>query len=611
MSLTIILPYDDENNYQRFIPEDFDWSETSKVKLALIDNPELYFNQLFTNDDGFTYDPDKLEFADGSVKQKNQRPINATFGATYTNNINGSWGNGLLIGAAIGGASVLNNRLDLAHSDNRSITYSGVNNSNITTVGTIRAKVTPNYSGTPAIDQSFYFSYDSATNLDLIQITNLSLDGRIAIAIRKSNGVFIVNANLGNWNPTAGTAYIFELNIDLISGEVRLFIDGVQKGVTTGIVESINLADTIKIGNDTTDSMISNFYLEDLVIFNTVQHTSNHSADYSLPEIEYIEASVGLPEFSYLGVGNVQSFDNLNDASIGNVKYISNGQYFDGADWLASDGSYAQANTLAEINTNLDTLDEDNDLDIIAVFTNANTLSSIDELTMEYTGQKYSQNNSWVMNASPVLTDELVDILLTYTKTGNDDIKLILNISGVDYWWAGLAWEISNSSFAQSNDVITILANKTTLPLTGGKNLSFKAIFYSETGQSTPVLDELIASYGFVFNCHDILNCIVYGCVKSVDEMPVDAKIRAYSPTPFIHNNNWITIDVETTADSTGKWQLPIIETESIKSTLTKGIYFDIKYIGDNGNDKTDTIENKIIPNQAKSRFEDLEDLEI
>jgi hypothetical protein len=105
-----------------------------------------------------------MEFVGGKAQQKDQRPADATFGANYNSNINGNWGDGVLIGTPVGGASVLGGKLDLAHNDVRYVDYDADLNADSQQTGCIRFKVTPNYTGGPP---SIYYFFSIGAQLHL------------------------------------------------------------------------------------------------------------------------------------------------------------------------------------------------------------------------------------------------------------------------------------------------------------------------------------------------------------------------------------------------------------------------------------------------------------
>ena len=125
MSLSIEFPYTTESNYT------FDNTkielDAGKAKLKL-QQDDVDFTEDFADDTDFTYDSDLAEFTGGLVRQKDQRPANATFGASYTNNINGNWGNGILTGTAYNGAGVSNGKLDLTGGGVKYVDYDAAEN---------------------------------------------------------------------------------------------------------------------------------------------------------------------------------------------------------------------------------------------------------------------------------------------------------------------------------------------------------------------------------------------------------------------------------------------------------------------------------------------------
>ncbi len=199
-----------------------------------------------------------------------------TFYANYEDNINGTWGEGDLTGTPTGGAATVDGKLDLTHDDKRYVTYDAVNNADSQQTGCIRFEVTPNYSGNPSSAQ-YLFAISAASDYNLMTFYHWP-DGTTYLHI-KGTGPNIIFAGMGVWNPTAGQEYEFELNYDLTEGTTRIFIDGVQFGPTkteTG-VRSDDIT-YLRIGTSFNKSANSNFKIDDLVIFDKVQHTSNYNA---------------------------------------------------------------------------------------------------------------------------------------------------------------------------------------------------------------------------------------------------------------------------------------------------------------------------------------------
>src|SRR4030042_74287 len=179
-----------------------DYSQTEIIAtngaLATLNNSGLTFSQDFSSDSGFTYDSSKSEFTGGLVRQKDTRPSNATFLASYNVNKDGNWGGGTLTGTLNGGATVHDGVLDLASGTVKYEDFSATGNAGSQQTLCIRKVI----------------------------ITNFT------IRIKDSAGADIIFTSAGSYSPTSGVPFEIELNMDLTSGATRLFINGTQLGST-------------------------------------------------------------------------------------------------------------------------------------------------------------------------------------------------------------------------------------------------------------------------------------------------------------------------------------------------------------------------------------------
>ena len=612
MSLIQTLPYTDENNYQRFTPTDFDWSDAGKVKLALVANPGQTFNQAYSSDTGFTYDSGKTEFSGGQVRQKiqtNVSPVaNGILGVNYNaaGVFDANWNTDAgLTATLIGSPTVAGGKLDCSIAAPSTVEGAGYNY-DTEAIETIRVKYTPDYNNSSVANLNILGSWDGASNLDRAYLMH-SAAGTLRARVYDNTGVEIqplATFQVAAWNAVQGQEYIFELVMNSTAGTITLYIDGVIHGaaLTPGAWSRGGVSSLVRIGAFSPYN--TDAFFDDLAVYDA---DVAPVGSYTVPDGSYLGDKIDLPQFT--SPTSLQAFTAFATTETSGPRYVLNGRYWSGAAWVVSNNSWAQSSPAADVAANIATLPASDTLDISIITNDGLNQMSVDDTTVTYTGQAYPTSTTWVLNASSVLTDGLIDLSATFTAAGSDDVQFILNINGTDYWWSGAAWVTSNGTYAESNDVATILAQKATIPLSGGKNLAIKAVLYSATGATTPELDEVVLTYDFAFDCYDLTNCIVYGCVKSVAETAVAATVRAYSPKPFIHNNNWITIDEEVTTDSSGRWDMSLVETESIGAAAEKGIFFDITYTGDDGSEKTDTIKGKVIPAQSTVRFEDLADI--
>lgn len=493
-------------------------------KLKLVDNPGQDFVEDFVDDTDFVYDNTKAIFVGGALRQKDQRPIGATFGATFTNDIDGSWGDGVLTGIPVGGASVAGGKLVCDQSDIRYAEYNAALNGNSGSVGCIRFLYTPRYNGAPGINIGLIGESNGVSIPNCLFLQHTS-SGQFWFTLY-CGVVATVSINAA-WFPVLDTEVEIEINWDTISGSSRVFIDGVQHGTTsTGTGTRSAVSDSIKIGSIYNPAgFVSNALFDDVLFFDSVQHTANYTPGYIVPENDYVETTVVCPEMEYIGPGALVSFDNFLTTQIGIPKYTlqigrsGNYLYWDGATWSVSDGSYAQSTSKADFIANLSSLPVLCEIygQFKIHFTDSSTISSIAELTASLTAQIYPVDSPTIQIAQGFRTEELLDFVETVTKTGSDEIKYILEKDSDWYYWSGAAWVVSDETYTQSNTVAEIIANIATFT-TSSICFSVKMFLHSSDGCSTPSIQELKITFDFSgLPEDDFFRCNVYWYERNPD----------------------------------------------------------------------------------------------
>lgn len=582
--------------------------------LLKITTKNIDYNEPFTSDTGFTYDNTKAEFTGGLVRQKNMRPINATCGAAYTTDINLNWGDGVLTGTAVGGASILSGKLDLAHNDLRYVRYASAGNLNNLTTGTVRFKVTPNYSGAPANYQAFFCinnSESAASNS--ITLWHYVDTSTLQLQINNSTGALIVNANFGSWSPVSGTEYEFECSWDIANGANRLFIDGIQKGTTNTQTGTVTAFQWIKIGTGYANDYTSNFKIDDFMAFSTVQHTTNYTPGYAVSEYVYVANNVTLPEMSHAGPGYIISFDTFSTTQSGSPRYTiqvgrsGNYMYWNGAVWAISDNSYSQANTVTEFNDHVATLDVTSQIysQFKILFNDSNTLlSSVSDLNANVTVNSYSTANPTIKPFGLITTDGLSAFTSSIIQTGSDTVKFVLEIDGVNKYWTGANWSTS-TGYAQSNTYAEINTNASSLDLSAGAEIRPVVYLHSADSTTTPSVDYVTLTYEY-FNPADPQpdKCIVNGyLLNSLGIAQASAIIEANPlASGFITDGNYyiVTKKVSATSSSTGYFELELIRSSEYKTAMK----YDFKITLSNG--EIYYVTNKTIPDLAQVDFNQL-----
>lgn len=505
-----IVPYTTPANYTFDATKIEIDAGVAKLKLQ---NSLQAFIETFASGAGFTYDSALAEFAGGKVQQKDQRPIDATFGANYNLNINGNWGDGVLTGTAIGGASVSGGKLDLAHNDLRYVDYDANLNADSQQTGCIRFKYTPNYNGANPTEQSLCVICKGANQGENMFYLRHRLGdiagGYLVLHIYDENRILLVEQILDYWTAVAGQEYEFEINYDLTNGATQVFRDGVQIGATitvTGIRDS-NIG-LIRIGsNHYNPSNTSNFKIDDFQIFPTVQHTANYTPGYLVSDNIYLESTVILPEMEHVLPGDLTTFVSFVTVESGSPRYTmqlersGNYLYWNGSTWVVSDGTYNQANDATTFNANVASLDISGKTygQFKINFTDTNTQGAVDTLTVNlYMDTGYPIDKPTIYKTAG---DAIADIeeWVNFTETlgtGNEgNVQYQISEDTITwYYWNGSVWASAGSSDYNSSAEINV--NISTFPTVADK-IYVKAFLISNATQKVELdLNEI----GYIIN---------------------------------------------------------------------------------------------------------------
>jgi len=451
-------------------------------------------------------DSSKLEISGTVARLKAQTlPTDGTFHAHYTNNINGSWGDGVLTGTATGGASVSGGKLDLKGSTLQYVDYDADDNADSQQVGTVRLLFTPNYSGIPA-DFSHMVNIITAHNVrpNRISLYHRSTSGDLEWEIRdKDDGIVFVHTALSGWLPVSGVSYEIEINWDLTGGVNNLYLDGVRQGTTntdTGIRDITG--GLLRIGTNFGATGTSNFEIDDLIVFSTVQHTAaTYTPGESIPVL-------------------------------------------------------------------------------------------------------YFADNPTIETATAQAVDGVETLVIVDTVSGSDLVKFTLTVDGVDKYWTGAAWATADGTFAQSNTEAEMNTNVSSLDLSAGANVKWKAFLHSEDSSSRPTITSLTYTYDFFVTAPTALQeCVVYGTLIDPEGEGISgATVEAIVKTDIFNGGFQVMKSQgDTTTNSVGYWELSLVETVTVGGKIT--IRFETV---DTVNGGKFTEIDIGIPNQVSAAFTDL-----
>lgn len=547
--------------------------------LLLQDLAALTFTQNFDSSTGFTFDAGKTEFISGVMRQIDLRPPNASFHANFNTNEDGNWGNGTLTGTLVNGAIVANGKLDLTGgAAAKHSAYSASGNADHISKMAIRFDFIPNYTGSPSSTTQTAFIIrkdDLGGNENLLGFNHMVTSGQFRLNLFNNIGN-VNNIDFGVFSATSGVKVEVEINIDLTpsSEAIRLFIDGVQFGATSTIAvtrdSNINI---FKIGGTAN----TEFKIDNFIVFSEVQHTANYTPGIVIPAIIFASDTIDLPNFLYTTVGAVQSLNLLAVTEVGTVRYTFEGKYFDGADWVNSDGSFAQANTLADVNTNIGTLVVigETTISVQVVTTDSNTLASVEDLILTYTGQEYPSEGSLLTLATFIAKDLLgAGFIEEVTTPTNTAIKYAIDVNGQDKWFNGSAWVNSDGTFLEANTELEMQTNLDTL-LSISSIIKIKIILQTTDTQITPDILSLTVQFDFgAIDPGAPLQCQVFGYIKDIEGLPVSGAVVSFVPDRVSKEyreatSSIIAKTVSRTTDTNGFFSINLIRSSEFETDVS------------------------------------------
>jgi len=108
----------------------------------------------------------------------------------------------------------------------------------------------------------------------------------------------------------------------------------------------------------------------------------------------------------------------------------------------------------------------------------------------------YPLINPTIVINSPTILDEVFTFVEVKSVTGSDDVKYTLNFAGVEYFWSGIAWIVSDATYAQSNTAAEINTNGGHSTLPEG-SMQLTARLHSDDGSTRPTLTSNVITYSF------------------------------------------------------------------------------------------------------------------
>lgn len=452
-----VYVFDDPSAY--VFDNDFVQISGGKAQLKIGESEDTY-SQTFSSSTGFTYDSALAEFTGGLLRQKDQRPSGALFGASYASSIDASWtSTGSLSGTAINGALVSAGKLVLSGGVNRSVQYDSTGRIGIQ-AGAIRFKWTPNYNGTPTDTQLFFtLSESEGSNNSIIQLMHHP-NGSLFLFACDKDGNNIYSNSILVFDAVAGTENIIELGWDLSGGgKFYLFGNGFLVASLDGTFLRTDCAFLSIGGSDVSGTNQGSF--DDVITFDSNQHTATHTPTYSVPDSAYVASQAILPEMEYnAGDGTFLEAIALTTTESNTPKYSiqigrsGNYLYWTGSAWATSNGTFAQATDKATFLTHISTLPMDGEIyvQLKVHFSTSNLQQSIDSLFLDINESTiYSTVAQKITPQGRFQAKTLISFSNSVVTPANTFVRYILEVDSHKLYWSGSSFRRSDGSYEQSN----------------------------------------------------------------------------------------------------------------------------------------------------------------
>lgn len=533
-------------------------------------------NQSFASSTGFTYDNTKATFSGGALRQADQTPTNSVLGANFADSsMDLDWNKGEAVTATLNGSPVITGgELDCSGGQPQGVVYSiGA----MTQSGAIKFRYRPAYSGAPAGNRNIIGISASAGTANRLLLSQSGVD-TLRITCNDSSNNLVWNSE--PISPTSvgfvsGTQYELELNWNAATGDIHLLIGGVLWGTlntapwvfTTGPL--LLRVGALQGGFDNAQAKFN-----DILLFNTIQHSTDYAPGYTVPTFIYAETSADLPAMTHALLGTYLSYDSLATTETASPRYsIKTGsgafKYYSTA-WGASDGSYSQANTKAGMNSYLPALTDASGATAVTMrvhFAASNVESSIDDLTLSLTAQTaYPTTPTAIVNNTGVMADAVESFAeVSATHAGSDQVLYALPLDDVDTFYDAPDW-VASSGFADTNTPSDINANAATLDISSGKTVKVKTYLKSADGSTTPEIQTLTLGYNFYNVLVKPLTTTVTGFYGDISTNPVEGAIVTFYLQRKVgqyRNAGSLIVEksVQAVTDALGRFEIDLIRT--------------------------------------------------
>ena len=411
------------------------------------------------------------------------------------------------------------------------------------------------------------------------------------------------------------------------NGFIRLYINGILGG------RELTTTSSIVSGNYTFmrfDGQ-SKFHVKNFMYQEGIKYDSDFTYSETLPANPFIESSENILSGTYEAVGDVTDYVTLTAGNNQNARFTVNGQWYNGASWVASNGSYTQATEASAMDLSLLAVN-DNDYSVDLVFPDSSTQGYLEAAQFDFNGEAFESAISATTNASFPVTSFNSFVSSYYVPSDYTGVGFTFLIGSISYYFNvnSQSWQQSDNSINQINTPEQLTESVLALLNVPGL-FKLTTFLYSlndpslgHQGLESPSIT--LASIDFNYTIPSLAppsECLLYGLDRTVCTDPaVDSETIEYymvidNPKTFFHGNTIVrksTCRIEVTGPAAVQAHA-FYETETIS-----GVDGDYKYRfgmetvristdargNENRSSSIDWLGYAIVPNQNEYLIGDL-----
>lgn len=179
--------------------------------------------------------------------------------------------------------------------------------------------------------------------------------------------------------------------------------------------------------------------------------------------------------------------------------------------------------------------------------------------TVPGAGTSYPIDNPTISTKGTIRVTDLVSAGSTIVTSGNDVVKWVVVVNGTNKYWDGATWSIS-SGYAQSNTIVEVNSNISSLGLVGIEEIFLKRFLHSDDGTTTPEIINDYFDYNYNPTFATLQIATVYGSIYDLDGSTTTTTINVQTVKKIIGTSTIITSDLipVTYNTSTGNFQVDL-----------------------------------------------------